>query len=105
MPTAWCQTNPKLGEREVAEELFGHPRDTGALREGMVVLAGKTCGSGWKRSTTPARTNSTWKAAVAAPPAEFARIAQRLLALARPIWHNWMIINVPVKRSLIAYDR
>lgn len=32
-----------------------------------------------------------------------ARVAQRLLALATAIWHNWTI-NAPVKRSLIAYD-
>jgi hypothetical protein len=34
----------------------------------------------------------------------FARVAQRLLALAAAIWHNWAI-DAPVKRSLIAYDR
>jgi Transposase DDE domain len=33
----------------------------------------------------------------------FARVAQRLLALAACIWHNWAI-GAPVKRSLIAYD-
>lgn len=32
-----------------------------------------------------------------------ARVAQRLLALAAAIWHNWAI-DAPVKRSLIAYD-
>jgi hypothetical protein len=32
-----------------------------------------------------------------------ARIAQRLLALATAIWHNWAT-NAPAKRSLIAYD-
>jgi hypothetical protein len=32
-----------------------------------------------------------------------ARVAQRVLALAAAIWHNWAI-NAPVKRSLIAYD-
>ena len=32
-----------------------------------------------------------------------ARVAQRVLALAAAIWHNWTI-NAPVKRSLIAYD-
>lgn len=31
------------------------------------------------------------------------RVAQRLLALAATIWHNWKI-NEPVKRSLIAYE-
>jgi hypothetical protein len=30
-------------------------------------------------------------------------VAQRLLALAAAIWHNWAI-DAPVKRSLIAYD-
>ena len=33
----------------------------------------------------------------------YARVAQRLLALATAIWHNWTT-NTPVKRSLIAYD-
>jgi hypothetical protein len=32
-----------------------------------------------------------------------ARVAQRLLALAAAIWHNWAT-DAPVKRSLIAYD-
>jgi hypothetical protein len=41
MPLAWCLADPQLGEREVAEEFFGHARDHGALREGMVVLADK----------------------------------------------------------------
>jgi hypothetical protein len=33
----------------------------------------------------------------------YARIAQRLLAMAAAIWHNWATAE-PVKRSLIAYD-
>jgi hypothetical protein len=37
------------------------------------------------------------------PAGVYARIAQRLLALAAVIWHNWLI-NAPNKRSLIAYD-
>jgi hypothetical protein len=41
MPLAWCLADPKLGEREVAEELLGHARDHGALRDGMIVLADK----------------------------------------------------------------
>lgn len=41
LPTAWCLADPKLGEREVAADLFGHARDTGALHEGMIVLADK----------------------------------------------------------------
>jgi hypothetical protein len=36
-------------------------------------------------------------------PGVFTRVAQRLLALAAAIWHNWHI-NAPDKRSLIAYD-
>ena len=39
MPVAWCLADPKLGERDVAQELLGHARDTGALREQMIVLA------------------------------------------------------------------
>jgi hypothetical protein len=41
MPVAWCLADPKLGEREVAAELFAHARDIGALREKMIVLADK----------------------------------------------------------------
>lgn len=37
------------------------------------------------------------------PHGVFTRVAQRLLALAAGIWHNWSIGN-PHKRSLIAYD-
>jgi len=33
----------------------------------------------------------------------FTRVAQRILALAAVIWHNWLI-NAEAKRSLIAYD-
>jgi hypothetical protein len=33
----------------------------------------------------------------------YARIAQRLLAMAAAIWHNWAT-NAPVKRCLTAYD-
>jgi Transposase DDE domain len=37
------------------------------------------------------------------PAGVYARIAQRLAALAAVIWHNWLI-NAPSKRSLTAYD-
>jgi hypothetical protein len=37
------------------------------------------------------------------PAGVFARVAQRVLALATAIWHNWAT-DAPVKRSLIAYD-
>ena len=37
------------------------------------------------------------------PAGVFTRIAQRLLALAAAIWHNWRI-GATDKRSLIAYD-
>jgi hypothetical protein len=37
------------------------------------------------------------------PAGVFVRTAQRLLALAAAIWHNWLT-DAPVKRSLIAYD-
>jgi hypothetical protein len=41
MPVTWCLAGPKTGEREVAAELLGRARGTGALREQMVVLADK----------------------------------------------------------------
>lgn len=37
------------------------------------------------------------------PAGVFARVAQRILALAAAIWHNWLI-GASAKRSLIAYD-
>lgn len=37
------------------------------------------------------------------PAGVFTRVAQRLLAMAAGIWHNWTT-DVPNKRSLIAYD-
>jgi hypothetical protein len=37
------------------------------------------------------------------PAGVFTRIAQRLLAMAAAIWHNWAT-GAPVKRSLTAYD-
>jgi Transposase DDE domain len=41
MPVTWCLADPKIGERDVAEELLAHARDTGALRDQMIVLADK----------------------------------------------------------------
>ena len=34
---AWCLADPKIGEREVAADLFDLARDTGALRAGLTV--------------------------------------------------------------------
>jgi hypothetical protein len=139
MPLAWCLADPKLGEREVAEELLGHARDLGALRDGMVVLADKgLAGRAMEHFAAdqigvllarPDRKDETrrfgnlagirqWIEAVfdtckdqlnleghggRTPAGVYARIAQRLLALAAAIWHNWRI-NTEPKRSLIAYD-
>ena len=36
---AWCLADPEIGEREVAAGLLDLGRDTGALRDGMIVLA------------------------------------------------------------------
>ena len=41
MPAAWCLADPKIGEREIAADLLDLARDTGALRDGMIVLADK----------------------------------------------------------------
>lgn len=41
LPVTWCLANPKIGEREIAEELLGYAREVGALTPGMVVLADK----------------------------------------------------------------
>ena len=126
MPVAWCLADPKLGERDVAAELLAHARDTGALRDGMILLGGQGPG----RAETSKRSPPTrlevllvrpdrrtkrrrygnlarmrqWIEAIfgtlkdqlslerhggRTPAGVFARIAQRLLALAAAIWHNW----------------
>jgi Transposase DDE domain len=140
MPLAWALADPKLGEREVAEELLGHARDHGALREGMVLVADKgLSGKELERFAAdqigvllvhPDRADATqrrygnlgglrqWIEAIydtckdqlnleghggRTPAGVIVRVAQRLLALAAVIWHNWKI-NAPVKRSLITYD-
>jgi Transposase DDE domain len=41
MPVAWCLASPKLGEREVAQELLERASEDGTLRAGMIVLADK----------------------------------------------------------------
>src|SRR4051812_37264014 len=41
MPVAWCLASPRLGEREVAQELLERAREDGTLRPGMIVLADK----------------------------------------------------------------
>jgi Transposase DDE domain len=140
MPVAWCLADPKLGEREVAEELVGHARDHGALRTGMVVVADKgLSGTELERFAAeeigvllvhPDRADATKRRysnlagsrqrieaiydtckdrlnleghGGRTPAGVIVRVAQRLLALAAVIWHNWKI-NAPVKRSLITYD-
>jgi hypothetical protein len=139
MPVAWCLADPKLGEREVAQDLLGHARDIGALRDGMIVLADKgLAGREMERYAAdqvkvllvrpdrkdePRRygnlggmrqwiesVNDTVKGQLdlerhggRTPAGVFARIAQRLLALAACIWHNWRT-GADNMRSLIAYD-
>jgi hypothetical protein len=140
MPVAWCLADPKLGERDVAAELFAHARDTAALRPGMVVLGDKGfAGREFERYCTeqievllahPDRKDARkrrfgnlggmrqWIEAVydtckdqlglerhggRTTAGVCVRIAQRLLALAATIWHNWTT-GAPAKRSLIAYD-
>jgi hypothetical protein len=139
MPVAWCLADPETGEREVAADLLDHARDTGALRQGMIVLAGKGLAgreleryaSGQvkvllarpDRRDEPRRYGNLggmrqWVESVydtckdqlslerhggRTPEGVFARIAQRLLALAAAIWHNWTVRTTDL-RSLIAYD-
>jgi hypothetical protein len=139
MPVAWCLADPKIGEREVAQDLLGHARDIGALRDGMIVLADKgLAGREMERYAAdqvkvllarPDRkderrrfgnlggmrqwiesVNDTLKGQLdlerhggRTPAGVYARIAQRLLALAAAIWHNWRT-GADDLRSLIAYD-
>jgi hypothetical protein len=139
MPAAWCLADPKIGEREIAQELPGHARDTGALRDGMIVLCDKgLAGREMERYAAdqvkvllvrpdrkdePRRYGNLggmrqWIESVndtlngqldlerhggRTPAGVFARIAQRLLALAACIWHNWRT-GADDLRSLTAYD-
>jgi hypothetical protein len=139
MPAAWCLADPKLGERDVAAELLAHARDTGALRDQMIVLADKgLAGREMERYAAdqvkvllarPDRKDERrrfgnlagmrqWVEAIfdtlkdqlslerhggRTPAGVYARVAQRLLALAAAIWHNWRT-GATDKRSLIAYD-
>jgi hypothetical protein len=41
MPVAWCLADPKIGEREVAQELLAQAREQQAPRTGMIVLTDK----------------------------------------------------------------
>jgi hypothetical protein len=139
MPVAWCLADPKIGEREVAAELLDHACETGALREGMIVLADKgLAGKEIERYAAeqvkvllarPDRKDERrrfgnlggmrqWVESVydtckdqlslerhggRTPEGVFARIAQRLLALAAAIWHNWSFRTTSL-RSLIDFD-
>ena len=139
MPVAWCLADPKIGERDVAVDLLDLARDTGALREGMIVLADKgLAGRELERYAAgevkvllirPDRKDERyrygnlggmrqWIESVYDTAKDqlslerhgartaggvFARIAQRLLALAACIWHNWSVRTTDL-RSLIAYD-
>lgn len=140
MPVAWCLASPRLGEREVAQELLERAREEGTLQAGAIVLADKgLAGRDIERFTAeelqvllarPDRKDQKkrklgslggmrqWIESVydtlkdqlglehhGARTAEgvFARIAQRLLALAAAIWHNWSVRTTDL-RSLIAYD-
>jgi Transposase DDE domain len=139
MPVAWCLADPKIGERDVAADLLDLARDTGALREGMIVLADKgLAGRELERYAAgevkvllvrPDRKDERyrygnlggmrpWVESVYDTAKDqlslerhgartaggvFARIAQRLLALAACIWHNWSVRTTDL-RSLIAYD-
>ena len=139
MPVAWCLADPKIGEREVAQDLLGHARDLGALRDGMIVLADKgLAGREMERYAAdqvkvllvrpdrkdePRRygnlggmrqwiesVNDTLKGQLdlerhggRTPAGVYVRVAQRLLAMAAAIWHNWRT-GADDLRSLIAYD-
>ena len=139
MPVAWCLADPKIGEREVAAELLSHARDTGALRDQMIVLADKGLAGRQMenyaadqirvllarpdRKDEPRRYGNLssirqWIESIydtlkdqlslerhggRTPAGVFARVAQRILALAAAIWHNWRA-GADDLRSLIAYD-
>jgi len=123
----------------VAQELLAYARDTGALRDGMIVLADKgLAGREMERYPAdqvkvllgrPDRKDERrrfgnlaglrqWVEAIfdslkdqlslerhsgRTAAGVYARVAQRLLAPAAAIWHNWRT-GATDKRSLIAYD-
>jgi hypothetical protein len=138
MPIVWCLADPKLGERDVAQELLDHAHDHALLGPGVVLIGDKGfAGADFARhaarlgirfvrpdrrdesrrhgNLAPIRQRiesiiDTFKGQLSlethggrSPAGVFVRIAQRVLALAAAIWHNWTT-DAPVKRSLIAYD-
>jgi hypothetical protein len=139
MPVAWCLADPKIGEREVAAELLAQARDTGAVRDQMVVLSDKGLAGremehyaadqihvllarpdrkDEKRRLGNLAGMRQWIEAIIdtlkgqldlerhggrTPAGVFARVAQRLLAMAACIWNNWRTRAQGI-RSLIAYD-
>ncbi len=76
MPVVWGLANPKIGEREAADEGFAGKEEKPRLGK----LGGPTI------------------------PGAYSRVAGRALALALGIWHDWLI-EAPNKRSLIACRR
>jgi hypothetical protein len=139
MPVACCLADPKIGEREVAQDLLGHACGIGVLRDGMIVLADKgLAGRQMERYAAgqvkvllarPDRTdeprrfgnlggmrqwiesvNDTLKGQLdlerlggRTPAGVCVRVAQRLLAVAACIGHNWRT-SVGDKRSPAVYD-
>jgi hypothetical protein len=100
MPAAWCLADPKLGEREVAEDLLapcgprrGAPPRVDRL-DPAVDRVGQRHSQGPPRSGTPRRPHHR---------GHLHPYLQRLLAMAACIWHNWAT-GEPAKRSLTAYD-
>jgi len=111
MPVVWWLADPTLGEREVARKLLGHAHDHALPPAPLVLIARQRLR--WSGLRTPSRaswasgscapTGATSPTATPTPAGVYARITQRLLALAAAIWHNCNTA-VPTARSLIAYD-
>jgi hypothetical protein len=127
MPIMWCLANPKLGEREVVAALLEH--HSRLIRTGQILLADKGPPAETMclrllrpdrkdenlHQRQPRRRTPVDRIGQPEPQSQLSledhggrtvagvltRVAQRLLALAAGIWHNWTTY-VTRKRSLTA---
>jgi hypothetical protein len=86
--------------REMTEQKAPSCAPTGATRPAGTATSPRSANASNPSSAQPSH-NYRWNATADELPAGvMARVAQRILALAAAIWHNWAT-DTPVKRSLI----
>jgi hypothetical protein len=116
IPVAWYLADPGIGEWEVAADMLDAARGTGALRPGMIVLAGKGTDerrrygnlggiqqwieSVYDNRQVPAQPRTPRRPH---PRRSVCRHRPAAAALAACIWHNWSVKTTGL-RSLTGYD-